>query len=73
MHDKIAEILDRLRIALKAEGADLELLEISGDGVVKIRMKGLCGMCHASRWTHRLRIERTVKEKFPDATVEVLL
>lgn len=65
------EIIDKLRPTLKAEGGDLELVEIADDGTVTIRMTGLCGTCTATLWTHRLRIERAIHEKKPNVKVIV--
>jgi len=71
MKEQILGILDKLRPALTPDGGDLELTEITEDGMVKIRLKGVCGSCYASLWTHRLRIERAVKALLPDVTVVV--
>lgn len=72
MKEEVMKVLDTLRPALKGEGGDLELEEISEDGTtVIVRLKGLCGTCTATLWTHRLRIERTMKMKMPDIKVIV--
>lgn len=71
MKEDVMAILDTLRPALKGAGGDLELVEITEDGTVTVRMKGLCSTCTAALWTHRLRIERAIKMKLPDVTVIV--
>ena len=73
MKEDVLKILDALRPTLKSEGGDLELEEISGDGTVVIRMKGLCRTCTGTLWTQRLRIERALKTKLPDIKVIVLI
>jgi len=73
MEEDVIKILDALRPTLKSEGGDLELEEISGDGTVIVRMKGLCRTCTGTLWTQRLRIQRALKMKLPDVTVIVLI
>lgn len=62
-------IIEKQQPPLKADGAELKLLDISQDGSVTLTMKGLCGTCHAELWTHRLRIERAFKEALPETIV----
>lgn len=69
MRDKVMTVLDSLRPTLEGEGGDLKLVNITDGGTVTIRLKGVCGTCIASLWTHRLRIERALKKELPDVTV----
>lgn len=71
MKEKILRILEALRPSLAAEGGDVQLVELSEDGTVTVGMKGLCGTCHATLWTHRLRIERAFSEQLPGYRVAV--
>jgi len=71
MEEQVLGILDKVRPSLTSDGGDLELTEITENGIVKIRLIGVCGSCYASLWTHRLRIERAVKAMLPDVTVVV--
>jgi Fe-S cluster biogenesis protein NfuA len=71
MKEKVLRVLDTLRPTLAAEGGNLELVEMAEDGTAVVRMKGLCRTCDASLWTHRLRIERAMKEALPDIKVAV--
>ena len=71
MKEQINAILDKLRPSLTGEGGDVELIEITEGGVVRIRVIGVCRSCPASLWTHKLRIERAVKAQLPDVKVVV--
>lgn len=71
MKEKIVQILESLRPSLAAEGGDVELVELTEDGTVTVGMSGLCGTCHATLWTHRLRIERAFSEQLPGFRVAV--
>lgn len=54
---------------LQADGGDIELIGIEGD-VVKVRLKGTCSTCIASKVTLQDLVQETLKQKVsPDITV----
>ena len=63
---KIVELLNVVRPALQADGGDVELVEISDDGVVKVKLTGACGGCPMSQITLKEGIERYMKEAYSD-------
>jgi Fe-S cluster biogenesis protein NfuA len=65
MRDKVQEVLDQVRPGLKADGGDVELVDVSEDGVVKVRLVGACSGCAMSQMTLKMGIERVLKEKVP--------
>lgn len=65
MKENIQAILEQIRPNLKADGGDVELVDIS-DGVVSLRLKGACGSCAMSTMTLKMGIERLLKEKIPE-------
>jgi len=73
MKDKINQALEALRPAVRADGGNVELEGVEQDGTVVVRLTGFCGCCHATAWTHRLRIERALKGLLPGTRIAVLL
>ncbi len=65
MTEEVQKVLDMIRPALQADGGDVELVEVSADGVVKVKLVGACGHCPMSTMTLKMGIERTLKEKVP--------
>lgn len=65
MIEQVKEVLEQVRPALQADGGDVELVEVTADGVVKVKLKGACGCCPMSTMTLKMGIERTLKEKVP--------
>ena len=65
MIEEVKKALELVRPALQADGGDVELVEVTEDGVVKVRLKGACGSCPMSTMTLKMGIERTLKEKIP--------
>jgi len=63
MKDKVQEVLDQVRPGLKADGGDVELVDVTADGVVKVRLVGACSGCAMSQMTLKMGIERILKEK----------
>jgi len=65
MKEQVQEALNLVRPALQADGGDVELVDVTDDGVVSVRLKGACGSCPMSTMTLKMGIERTLKEKVP--------
>lgn len=49
----------------KQTAATREIVEVTADGVVKLRLKGACGGCPMSQMTLKMGIERILKERVP--------
>ena len=68
MRQKVETVLNQIRPALQADGGDVELVDVSQDGMVKVRLKGACGSCPMSALTLKNGIERILKERIPELT-----
>ncbi|MDT8444142.1 MAG: NifU family protein [Desulfuromonadales bacterium] len=66
MKAKVQEVLELIRPALQADGGDVELVDVSDDGIVSVRLTGACGSCPMSTMTLKMGIERTLMEKLPE-------
>ena len=65
MKAQVQEALEKIRPALQRDGGDVELVEITGEGVVKVKLKGACGGCPMSQMTLKMGIEKVVKQAVP--------
>jgi Fe-S cluster biogenesis protein NfuA len=63
--------LDRLRPALLQDGGNLELLEASEDGTVRIELQGACVTCPAQAATLRHGIEPALRREVPEISAIV--
>jgi Fe-S cluster biogenesis protein NfuA len=63
--EKVKEVVEEIRPMLQADGGDAELVEVSEDGVVKLRLLGACGHCPMSIMTLKMGIEKRLKERVP--------
>ena len=66
MIEKIEESLDVLRPYLKDDGGNVEIVELTDDMVLKVKLMGACETCPQSNMTMRAGIEETVKKSFPE-------
>ena len=66
MREQVQEILKEIQPALQAHGGDVELVEVSEDGVVQVKLTGACAGCPMSQMTLKMGVERFLKEKLPE-------
>ncbi len=65
MKEQVQAAIDKIRPMLKADGGDVELIDVSADGVVKVRLQGACSGCPMSQMTLKNGIERIIKQEVP--------
>ena len=61
MKAKVQEALEKIRPALQADGGDVELVDVTDDGVVKVRLTGACHGCPMSQMTLKMGVEKMIK------------
>jgi Fe-S cluster biogenesis protein NfuA len=66
MKEKVQAAIDKIRPMLKADGGDVELIDVSAQGVVQVRLQGACSGCPMSQMTLRNGIERIIKQEVPE-------
>ena len=63
---KINTAIEQLRPFLNADGGDMELVEITDDAIVKVRLLGACSDCSMSLMTLKAGIEEAIKKVAPE-------
>lgn len=66
MEDKVREALESIRTFLQADGGDVELVEVTDGGVVRVKLVGACHGCPMAAMTLKDTIERMLKEEVPE-------
>jgi Fe-S cluster biogenesis protein NfuA len=66
MREKVEKALDKIRPMLQADGGNVDLVEVTTDGVVKLKLTGSCGCCPMSQMTLKMGVERIIKEEVPE-------
>ena len=68
MREQVEQVIQQLRPMVQSDGGDLELVNVSDEGVVTIRLHGACSGCSSSTTTLRNGIERYLRYKLPQIT-----
>ncbi len=66
MKERVQAAIDKIRPMLKADGGDVELVGVSDDGIVQVRLQGACAGCPMSQMTLKNGIERVIKQEVPE-------
>lgn len=62
--EAVETVLDKVRIGLKAEGGNVDLIDIKDD-IVYVKLTGACGSCPMAALTLKNWVEATVKKEIP--------
>ncbi|MFH0925243.1 MAG: NifU family protein [bacterium] len=65
MREEVEQALNEIRDGLQSHGGDVELVDVSEDGIVKLKLTGACVGCMGAQMTLKMGIEKTLKSKVP--------
>ena len=65
MKEKVEAVLGKIRPMLQADGGDVELVDVSPEGIVKVKLTGACGCCPMSQMTLKMGVEKLIKQEVP--------
>ena len=68
LEHQIEIALNSMRPFLQADGGDVELVEVTSDMEVRLRLKGNCSSCEMSGMTMKAGIENGLKSAIPQIT-----
>ncbi len=66
LKEKVEKALEEIRPALQADGGGVQLVDVTEDGIVKVKLTGACGHCPMSTHTLKQGIEQQLKKKIPE-------
>ena len=66
MKERVEAVLEKIRPSLQADGGDIELVNITEDNVVQVKLKGACGGCPMATLTLKNGVERVLKAEIPE-------
>lgn len=66
MREKVEASLNKIRPMLQADGGDVELIDVSQDGIVKVKLRGACMGCPMSEMTLKAGIEKQLMTDVPE-------
>ena len=66
LKQRVEAALEKIRPALQADGGNVELVEVTPKGIVKVKLTGACYGCPMSQMTLKMGIGRTLKKEVPE-------
>lgn len=65
MREDVEKALENIREYLRRDGGDIELVDVTEDGVVKVRLTGACVGCPFSAMTLQQGVEKSLMQEVP--------
>ena len=65
MKELVQKAIDKIRPNLQADGGDVELVDVTEDGVVNVRLTGACKGCPMSQMTLKMGIKKFLQQEVP--------
>jgi Fe-S cluster biogenesis protein NfuA len=66
LNERVLRAIQDVRPSLQADGGDIELVSVSDDGIVSVRLTGACGTCPMSTMTLKMGVENYLKKTIPE-------
>jgi Fe-S cluster biogenesis protein NfuA len=64
--ERVIKALERVRPYLQSDGGDIELIEVTDDMAVKVKLKGACHGCPFSMQTLKAGVEQAIIKEVPE-------
>lgn len=66
IRERVLQALERVRPYLQSDGGDIELIEITDDLSVKVKLTGACHGCPYSMMTLKAGVEQAIMKEVPE-------
>ena len=66
LKERVKTALEKIKPALQADGGNVELVEITPEGIVQVKLTGACYGCPMSQMTLKMGIGRSLKKEVPE-------
>ncbi len=66
IQEKVKNVLNQIRPVLQADGGDVELVEVTADNVVRVRLRGACAHCMGAVMTLKNVVEARIRALVPE-------
>ena len=66
LKEKVQQAIRNVRPSLQADGGDIELVNVSEDGKVTVKLTGACNGCPMAQMTLKQGVESYLKKEIPE-------
>ena len=64
--ERVMKALERVRPYLQSDGGDIQLVEVTDDYTVKVKLQGACHGCPYSMQTLKAGVEQAIMKEVPE-------
>ncbi len=64
--EKVLKALERVRPYLQSDGGDIQLVEVTTDNIVRVKLQGACYGCPYSLQTLKAGVEQALIKEVPE-------
>jgi Fe-S cluster biogenesis protein NfuA len=68
IRERVIKALERVRPYLQSDGGDIQLVEVTEDYIVKVKLQGACHGCPYSMQTLKAGVEQALIKEVPEIT-----
>jgi len=69
LKEKVEKIIEeKIRPALQRDGGNIELVDVTDDGEVQVRLQGACAGCPGAMMTLQFGVQRLLQEEIQEVT-----
>lgn len=73
LRERVLEAIDSIRPFLAADGGDMQLVDITDDMVVQVKLLGACKECQMSHMTLKAGVEEAIRRSVPQVKAVVAI
>ena len=66
LKERVEKVIRKIRPFLRGDGGNIQLISVSDDGIVKVRLTGACRGCPMAAMTLKNTIEANIKKEIPE-------
>ena len=66
LKDRVKDAMGEIRTMLQSHGGDVELVEVTDEGIVRVKLKGACAHCMGAIMTLKNLVEAKLRAAIPE-------
>jgi Fe-S cluster biogenesis protein NfuA len=66
IRERVMKALERVRPYLQSDGGDIDLIDVTEDMIVKVKLTGACQGCPYSMQTLKAGVEQAIMKEVPE-------
>jgi Fe-S cluster biogenesis protein NfuA len=66
IRDRVLQALEKVRPYLQSDGGDIDLIDVTDDMTVKVKLTGACHGCPYSMQTLKAGVEQAIMNEVPE-------